>query len=141
MASFVSVPFKKLLGDAGIDFPSDTIRALLVDATFNGDEDDEFVADPAVLGELVGTGYVRKDLATKTNALDTPNSRAEWDADDVTWTAIDAGTAAGVLLYKFITNDAASPIIAFIDTGGFPVTTNGGDLGIQWNAEGILHIT
>lgn len=141
MASFVSVPFKKLLGDAGIDFPSDTIRALLVDSTFNGDANDEFVADPTTLGELTGTGYVRKDLASKTNAIDTPNARAEWDAADLSWTGIDAGTAAGLLLFKFVTNDAASPIIAFIDTGGFPVTTNGGDLGVQWNTEGILHIS
>lgn len=139
--AFVSVPFKKKLGDAGINYPSDTIRALLVDATFNGDANDEFVGDVGVLGELSGTGYSRKDLGSKTNNIDTPNARAEWDAADLSWTGIDAGTAAGLLLLKFVTNDADSPILAFIDTGGFPVTTNGGDLGVQWNTEGILHIS
>lgn len=139
--SFVSVPFKKKLGDAGINYPSDTINALLVDSSFNGDANDEFVADPGTLGELSGTGYSRKTLASKTNNIDTPNARAEWDAADLSWTGIDAGTAAGLLLLKFVTNDSDSPIIAFINTGGFPVTTNGGDLGVQWNTEGILHIS
>ena len=73
--------------------------------------------------------------------MDKPNDRAEFDAADVTWTSIDAGTAAQGTLLKEITNDAASLTIVNIDTGGFPITTNGGDLTMQWNAEGISQLS
>ena len=38
-------------------------------------------------------------------------------------------------------DDTDAVLIAYIDSGGFPVVTNGGDLTIAWNAEGILQLT
>ena len=60
------------------------------------------------------------------------------DADDVTITAVPG--AAGVCDYICIFKDdgvadASSPLLALIDTAtGLPVTPNGGDITIQWDA-------
>lgn len=143
MASFVYTPAKTALLSGTLDFTADDIRLLLVDSTTTADteQDIQFVGGLATLGELSGTGYVRKALASEAVNEDAGNNRAEFDAVDVTWTGIDAGTAAAAVLYKHVTNDADSPLIAYIDTGGFPFVTNGGDFTIQWNAEGILQAT
>ncbi len=63
----------------------------------------------------------------------------ELDAADVTWTAINAGTIAQLTLMKEITSDAASLCIANVDTAD--TATNGGDITLQWNGEGILQLT
>jgi len=59
----------------------------------------------------------------------------------VTWTALGVGTrtTVGVLVYKHVTNDADSPVIAFIEFSG-AVTHDGTDFTIEWNAEGILQL-
>ena len=54
--------------------------------------------------------------------------------------ALGAGTrqALGMVLFRFVTNDADSPVIAYIDSGGFPFSGNGGNVDVAWNLEGIL---
>lgn len=140
MAAWVSNYLKKKIANGEVQLVAHDIRVILISSSFNGNANHEFVGNVPVLGELSGTGYVRKSLANKVINVDTPNNRAEFDADDVTWTGINAGTAVGALLIRHVTNDADSPIIGFTDQGGFPITTNGGDVTIQWNAEGILQI-
>jgi len=139
--SFIYNKFKTKLAKGLFDFleTGDDLRVLLVDNTTTCDTEDdtEFLAGFTTLGELSGTGYVRKQLANQAVNEDLPNDRAEFDADDVTWTAINAGTAAAAVIYRHVTDDSNSEPILFIDTGGFPLTTNGGDLTIQWNIEGI----
>ncbi len=151
MASFHYNETAKKVYDATLDMLVDTIKVGLSTSTHVPIRDDDFLdesgADDFIDGELSGTGYTagfggagRKTLASKTIVVDKPNDRAEFDAADVTWTAISAGTAAQATLMKEITNDAASLTIANVDTGGFPIVTNGGDLTIQWNAEGIIQL-
>ena len=144
---------KKELLDGTIDLVSDTIKVMLVTSSYTANADDDFVdnggANDPIDHELSGTGYVagfagsgRKTLAAKAFSVDDPNDRGEFDdTADITWTAINAGTAAGAIVYKHITADTSSVMIAYINTGGFPIVTNGGDLTIQWNAEGILQLT
>ena len=104
------------------------------------------LAAPWVGGNDDGTddfafGDGNEGLAGKTVTQDDTNNRAEFDANDVTWTGINAGTAAACVVYKDTGNNATSPLIAYIDSGGFPVTTNGGDLTITWNSQGIVQIS
>jgi hypothetical protein len=135
-----------------VDLLNDTIKLGLSTSTHVPNRDDDFLDEAGVNdfidGELSGTGYTggfggagRKTLASKTITVDKTNDRAEFDCADVTWTAINAGTAAQATVLKEITNDAASKTIANIDSGGFPITTNGGDLTIQVNAEGLLQLS
>jgi hypothetical protein len=103
--------------------------------------------------ELNGTGYTkgigastgRKTLASKTVTIEDGNTRSVFTAANVTWTAINAGTAGKAVLLKekgagTTTSDTGSLLICVIDSG-FPVTTNGGDLTIQWSTAGIIDVT
>lgn len=133
-----------------IDLIVDTIKVMLCTSSYVADRDNDFIEEgvnDANEHELTGTGYTagfggsgRKTLGSKTITVDKANDRTEFDAADVVWTAISAGTASQALLVKEITNDLASVLIAHIDTGGFPIVTNGGDLTIAWNTEGIFSL-
>jgi hypothetical protein len=84
-----------------------------------------------------------KALANEAVNLDDTNDRAEFDADDTTWTALGNGTRAiqGALIYKYVDGTDTNDIpIAFID---FAVAQNpgGSDFTITWNAEGILQLS
>lgn len=58
-----------------------------------------------------------------------------FDADDVTFAAVAAGsTCEAVVLYVDTGNPATSSLLAYIDTiTGFPVATSGGDVLVQWD--------
>lgn len=140
--------------DGTLDLTSDTINVMLVTSAYSEDADDVFVddggANDPIDEELSGTGYVaghgnagRLTFGAKAFSTDLANDRGEFDNTvDATWTGIDAGTAEGVIVFREGTSDDTDALlIAYIDTGGFPAVTNGGDLTIQWNAEGILHAT
>lgn len=129
-----------------IDFLNNVMNCGLSTSTHVPNRDDIFLddvgADDFIDGELSGTGYVRKTLASKTLTYDAANDRVEWDAADITWTGINAGTAAQATYWDNTgASDAARRLWLNVDTGGFPVVTNGGDLTIQHNAEGLAHGT
>ena len=58
-----------------------------------------------------------------------------FDAADITFTTVTAGDVSeGVVLYVDTGSAATSPLLAYIDTiTGFPLTTNGGDILVQWD--------
>lgn len=128
-----------------IDLSSDDIRVLLVMAstTADTDEDAEFIASFGTLDEFDGNNYVRKALASESVTPDTANNRAEFDATDVTWTALGAsGTGrqlTGAVIYKYVSSDADHIPIAYIDDD-LPMTPGGGDVILTFNTEGILQI-
>jgi hypothetical protein len=67
-----------------------------------------------------------------------------FDGDNVTFTAVSGATVEALILYR--TNAGANttwPVVAFIDTSvtGLPVTPNGGDITITWNASGIFTLS
>lgn len=150
MASFVygNGLLASILGSGAsnpIDFLTDTIQVGLSTSTHVPNKDDVFIDDAGandfVDGEFTDGSYTRKTLASKTVTYDSANDRVEWDAADVTWTAINAGTAAQATGFRSTGTATTSRVFFNVDTGGFPVTTNGGDLTIQWNAEGIVQGT
>jgi len=136
MASLIYTNATKLIGDGTVDWDNGghTYRVLLVTPTYSIDVDGHvFVSH--ITNELSGTGYVRKDLANRAVTVDNANNRSDYKADNVTWTAITAAnaTAALAIVFKFVTNDADSPLIAAID---FPDTImNGGDFQLKWDGQ------
>ena len=128
-----------------IDFDGDDMRVLLVmtNSTADTEKDVDDIDEFTTLDEMDGTNYVRKALANEAVAEDEANDRGEFDADDVTWTSLGAGTrnVQAAILYKHVTDDTDSIPIAYIDSGGFPFTATGADVTIQWNAEGILQLS
>lgn len=145
--SFIYTPFKgNALGrGTRIDWDTDDIRVLLVMnlTTADTEEDLEFIGSLTTLDEMDGANYVRKALANEALNLDAGNDRYEADADDVTWTALGNGTSkvTGAVIYKQITNDADSPLIAYINDSPFPFDPEGLDFTLSWNAQGIIQAT
>ena len=138
MASNLYNPGLEKLLDGTIDFENDTINVLLVDTNHTFDKTHDFV-DDIVANEASGTGYTRKTLANAAIALDAANDRVEFDADNPSYTALDAGTIAAAIIFKQVTNDADSPLIAQIDFAD--LVTNGSDVELQINSEGLFYVT
>jgi len=120
-----------------------TTKIMLMDASYVFDADHDVVAD-VVADEVAGTGYTggfsgagRKTLANRTVTQDDTGDRAVFDADDVVYSGINVGVVSGVWLWRVVTSDADSELLAFL-SGGFPKTTNGGDLNIQWSTLGLV---
>ena len=138
MANKIADNVTELLMNGDLDFAADTIQILLVDASFSWDpETDVFVSDIATLGELTGAGYERKTLASKT--VTQSAGYTTFDAASPVWASIASGeTIHGAVVYKFDTDDDASPIIAFLDVTNTP--TNGQQVTFDFAATGILKL-
>jgi len=119
------------------DFTTDTFRALLLDNTYTPDKDDDFVSD--LTGELVGAGYSRQTLATKTRTVDNAQDRITYDAANPDFGSIVIGeTAQYMVVYRFVTNDADSLLVVSFDLGGIP--TNGAPFVVQFDpTDGMLY--
>jgi len=139
------------LADATYDFITQVIKGMLVTSSYVANKDNNFVddggANDPIDHELSGTGYVagfagsgRKTLSMSV-VEDDANDRAEITFTAITWTAINAGTAAALIMYNHITGDTASTLIAYNDSGGWPIVTNGGDLTVTPDAQGFLQFT
>lgn len=66
-----------------------------------------------------------------------------FDGADVTETAVSGASAEAIVI--FIKNAGANTtwrLVAYLDTGitGIPVTPNGGDINLNWNASGIFQL-
>ena len=86
------------------------------------------------LSGIVGTD---QEIGTKTFTNGT------FDGADVTFTAVTGASVEALVLYR--KNAGANTtwqLIAYIDTSvtGLPVTPNGGDITITWNASGIFSL-
>lgn len=143
MASHLFNYFKQQSAAGNIDLDADDIRLILCMTNTTADTENDgisFVGNLTTLDEFDGANYARQALTGEAVNLDDPNDRAEFDADNVTINSLGAGTRsiAGALIYKHVTNDANSPVIAWIE---FSATPDGSNFTIQWDAEGILQLT
>lgn len=85
------------------------------------------------LSGIVGTPVEIGATKTYTNGV--------FDGADVTFTAVSGATAEAVVLY--VQNAGANTtwrLVAFLDTNitNLPVTPNGGNITITWNASGLF---
>lgn len=106
-----------------------TVKVALVDTgTYTYSSADQFQSS---LSGVVGTAQT---LGSKTY------TNGVFDAADVTFTAVSGATVEALVIYVDTGTPATSPLVAYIDTGvtGLPVTPNGGDINVTWNASGIF---
>lgn len=85
------------------------------------------------LAGVVGTDQEIGATKTYTNGV--------LDGADLTYTAVSGATVEALVLY--VKNAGANTtwrLVAYIDTGvtGLPVTPNGGNITVTWNASGIF---
>jgi len=134
MVSTIYNNAKNLIGEGSITWDSlaQTYQILLVNASYVPNIDTDLYVS-SVTNELTGGNYVRKTLTGRTATTDTGNDRCDFKADNVTWSAISAGTAAAAVLFKFVSSDSDSPLIAYISFTS--TVTNGGDLTLKWDGQ------
>jgi len=140
MASFFYNTGMTEMLDGTIDIDTDTLKLMFVNGSYTADKDDLVVdaagANDPIDHELSGTGYAagwggagRKTAAITMQANNT-NDRTDIAIDDLTWTAIDAGTIEGVILIKEGgANDTTSRLIAYFDVSQ---VTNGGNITLDF---------
>ena len=142
---------KVQLFDGNIDLVTDTIRIALYNDSiaFTPDPDvHAYVADVldgVVAAEFGDTNYTRLDVPTRSTRQNNTADQAEWDAGDVTWSALGGTeTIQGAIIYRQVGADDTTPaddeIIRIIDDSteaDLPLATNGSDVTIAWDASGI----
>lgn len=114
---------------------------------FNATTHEQF--DDISASEIVATGYTARGdanpLAGKAIARDDANVRVEFDATDLVFTAIGNGvndTIGEIAIAREQAagqTDANTELIAHADVPN--TLTNGGDVTMVWDAEGILQLT
>lgn len=107
-----------------------TVKVALVDTgvyTYNSADQFYSSASSAVVG-------TPQTIGSKTFA------NGVFDGADVSFTAVTGASIEALVLYIDTGVAGTSPLVAYIDTSvtGLPVTPNGGDITITWNASGIF---
>lgn len=133
MANAIYPLYKQALLDASanVDLNDGTVKVALIDtATYPYNAAHEFFSS---VSGVVGTPQTINNT-TVTNGL--------FDGDNVTYTAVTGNSAEALLIYIDTGSAATSRLVAWIDTSvtGLPVTPNGGDISISWNASGIFQL-
>jgi len=120
--------------DSDLDGSGTTgVYAALYDVGAGGayDAADEFYTD--LSAGIVGTPVEIGATKSYTSGI--------FDGADVTFTAVSGAQCEAVVIYR--RNAGANTtwrLVAYLDTNitNLPVTPNGGDIGIAWNASGIF---
>lgn len=134
MANAVYPKGKKAILDGDVDFLTDTIKIVLVDATYTYSTAHDFLDDIAA-GDRVATSAALSSKTTTDGAF---------DAADVTFTSLSGNTVTSWVLFKDTGSAATSQLIAYFDTvsggGALSFTPNGGNFTLSFGASGIFTI-
>ena len=132
MANAIYTKYKEALigGGSNVDLSAGTVKVALVDTgTYTYSSSHDYYDD--VSAAVVGTPQT---IGSKSFTSGT------FDGADVTFTAVSGSTVEALVIYVDSGSSATSPLVAYIDTSvtGLPITPNGGDISIAWNASGIF---
>ena len=134
MANAVYPKGKKAILDGDVDFLTDTIKIVLVDATYTYSTAHDFL-DDIDAGDRVATSAALSSKTTTDGAF---------DAADVTFTSLTGNTVTSWVLFKDTGSAATSQLIAYFDTvsggGALSFTPNGGNFTLSFGASGIFTI-
>jgi hypothetical protein len=133
MANAIYPLYKQSLLDASanVDINDGTVKVALIDTgTYTYNSTHEFYSS---VSGVVGTPQTIANT-TVANGL--------FDGDNVTFTAVTGNSVEALLIYIDTGTASTSRLVAWIDTSvtNLPVTPNGGDITITWNASGIFQL-
>jgi len=133
MANAIYPKYKEALLDASanIDINDGTVKVALIDTgVYPYNSAHEFYSS---VSGVVGTPQTINNT-TVANGL--------FDGDNVTFTSVSGNSVEALLIYIDTGSAATSRLVTWLDTGvtGLPVTPNGGDITITWNASGIFQL-
>ncbi len=140
MANAMYTVAKTGLMNGSIDLDTDDIRAIMV-----RDSGYTFSAAHATMenANIPTAARAGSIVALTGEAV----AAGVFDANDITFSAVAAGAAIdAIIIFKYVTDGLSAGDIPlfYIDTTGdasLPVTPNGGDITISWNASGIFAIS
>jgi hypothetical protein len=132
MANAIYPKYKEAIlgGGANTDLLTGTVKVALVDTgTYTYNAADQFLTS---LTGVVGTAQTIGATKSVTNGV--------FDGGDVTYTSVTGASVEALVIYIDTGSSATSRLVAYIDTSvtGLPVTPNGGNITITWNASGIF---
>ena len=132
MANAIYPLYKQALltADTNIDIESGTVKCALVDTgTYTYSAAHQFLSS---LSGVVGTAATLSTNTVTNGVFDS--------ATNPTYTAVSGATVEALVIYIDTGVAGTSRLVAYIDTGvtGLPVTPNGGDITVTWNASGIF---
>lgn len=110
-----------------IDWDADTIKVVAVDTALYtvAIDTDQFLSSIAA-GARIATSAA---LSAKTKALGVAG------AANVVYSAVTGASIEAIVVYQDTGVEGTSRLIAYIDTAtGLPVTPNGGDINLNWDA-------
>jgi hypothetical protein len=123
-------------GHGAIDWElATTIKATLhdsADTTVNVNTHQD-IADILAAGRVATVALTGRTSVASANTL-------TMDASDATFTAVTGDQAEQVIIWHDTATEATSLLIVFFDTftSGMPVTPNGGNIDLVFNASGIF---
>jgi hypothetical protein len=123
-----------------VQLDADTIRAMFVD---HADDTPVATTDDAI-DDILSAARVPAIASCPTLGTITLGTVAAgvFDAADTTFTSLTGDQVESMILFKDTGVESTSILIAFFDTfsSGMPLTPNGGNVTVQWNASGIFQV-
>lgn len=136
MANAIYPKYKEALLTAAsnVDIENGDVRVILIDSA-----DYTYSSAHDFLDDVPGAARVAVSSSLTGNTV----TNGLFDANDITWSAVTGDVSEAIIIYIHDGGaDSARRLVCFIDTGvtGLPVTPNGGDIQVQWNASGIFQL-
>lgn len=133
MANALYTKGKEAILNDTINLSTDTIKCVLLDsADYTPNLSAHDFLDDVPAAARVGTPQTL-GLKTFTNGV--------FDADDVTFPSVSGDQSEYILIYEDAGSEATSRLLALFDTAGnLPVTPQGNNITINWNASGIFSL-
>jgi hypothetical protein len=135
LANAIYPAYKQALLDAstGVDLNDGDVRVILVDSA-----DYTYSAAHDMLDDVPAGARVKVSTALQNTSV----TNGLFDADDIALSAVTGDQAEALIFYLHTGTESTSRLVAYMDTGvtGLPVTPNGGDINLTWNASGIFQL-
>lgn len=135
MANAIYPLYKQALLDdsANIDLNDGDVRVILVDT-----DDYTYSAAHDFLDDVPSGARV----ATSSALQNTTVTNGTFDADDITLSTVTGDQSEALIIYIHTGVEGTSRLVAYLDTSitGLPVTPNGGNIILTWDAAGIFTI-
>jgi hypothetical protein len=141
MANALYENAKQLFLSGGIDLTSDEIRVAMLDVDQATIDQADIYYNAVSADEVSWSGSNGIQIPSTTITLNKSAGNCTFDGGNVTFTTVNGTAVNALVIFKWVTTAADSPLIAYLDTGTgltTPIVPNGGDIEIQWNASGIF---
>lgn len=122
-----------------VDLDADTVSAIFVDHA----DDTPVLATDDFMDDIASAAQVPAFTSGPALASKTIGTVAAgvFDAADTTFSTLSGDASESLVIFKDTGTDTTSDLIAFWDTAtGLPLTPNGGDVTVTWNASGIFQV-